>query len=450
MTFEEWKKALFERADREGFSEYEIYYVNTSRIGIGVFEGELDKYSVSESQGISFRGKYAGKMGYAYSEILDEASIDLLVAGAKENAFLLENDEDEVIYGERQPYPEFSGYEESLAQVTPTEKISLAKELEKAAKSQNDRVIRAETSVSDGESLCRIVNSKGLDLSFRSNSLYAAVRTVVRDEENMRNNYSFISTRNYADVHVEELAEEAVRKALEQTGAESVPSGRYRIALKNEIAAQILQTFSVIFQADQVQKGLSLLKDKVGSAIGSKAVTIIDDPLLKEGMASRPFDDEGVASYTKDVLRNGELRSLLYNLKTAAKDGVQTTGNASKGGYSSPVEVSPSNFYVQPGDKDLEGILETLGSGLLITEVQGLHSGANPVSGDFSLAAKGFLIENGKKQKPVEQITIAGNFYRLLENVEEVGSDLKFGSPTGHGAFGSPTLLVKELSVAGK
>ena len=140
---------------------------------------------------------------------------------------------------------------------------------------------------------------------------------------------------------------------------------------------------------------------------------------------------------------------LIYNLKTAKKDGVKSTGNASKASYASPIDISPSNFFIKPGVKSKEELIKTLGQGIFITEVQGLHSGANSVSGDFSLSAKGFEIKDGEKIRPLEQITIAGNFYNMLLDIVEVGADLKFGIPSG-GCYGSPSLIVKELSVAGK
>jgi len=191
---------------------------------------------------------------------------------------------------------------------------------------------------------------------------------------------------------------------------------------------------------------LSLLKGRVGEVIASEAVTLTDDPLLPGGSATCPFDDEGVPAFTKDVVSRGRLTTLLHNLKTARKDGVRTTGNASKAGYAAPVKVSPSNFYFKPGEKPLAALLEDVGEGLVITELSGTHAGANPVSGDFSLLSKGYRIENGKKGRPVEQITVAGNFYDVLKNVRAFADDLKFPS----GSTGSPSCWVGEMSVAGK
>lgn len=450
MTLDEFKVAVFQKAELNGFSEYEIYYCSENSFGMQVFEGEIDKYTVSGNQGLSFRGLYNGKMGYAYTEILDEAAVNFVVNSAKENALVIENEDKEIIYAGDDKYNEFDGFEEKLSKTAVSEKIKLAFDLEVEAKNQNRSVIRAESQIEDGENITQIINSKGLNLSFKSNAIFAVVEPVVKDGERMNSDYAFKAAKSLEEIDAKELAKEAVDKCLAYKGAKTVKSGKYRIALKNGTAATLLQTFSGVFSADNAQKGMSLLKDKLGETIGSKAVTIMDDPLLKEGLNSRPFDAEGVAAYTKEVLKEGELKTLLHNLKTATKEGLKSTGNASKATYSSPVEVAPSNFYFKPGNKNYDEILKTLGNGLLITELQGLHSGANPVSGDFSLAAKGLLIKDGIVERPVEQITVSGNFYELLKNIEELGSDIKFGFPSGRGYFGSPTLIVKELSIAGE
>lgn len=174
-------------------------------------------------------------------------------------------------------------------------------------------------------------------------------------------------------------------------------------------------------------------------------VSLIDDPLLPDGMASRPFDAEGVPSSAHTVVENGVFQTFLYDLKTAHKDGVATTGNANRASAASSVHVAPSNFYLKPGGKSFDALLEGIGEGIVITEVSGLHAGANPVSGDFSLLSKGYTFRNGKRDKAVEQITVAGNFYELLKSVQELANDLAFP----RGGIGSPSVDVGELSISG-
>jgi len=450
MNLNEFKDRLFQRAQEEGFTEYEIYYVEGNSFRVGVYEKEIDQYSVNNTIGLSFRGLYEGKMGYAYTEVLDEDAIELLIQNGKANALAIEKDDMDIIYGGGDSYQSLNSYNEELNKVRAEEKIELALKMEEEALKQSEYVKRTQHCVvSSGQGLRRIINSKGLDLTDRRNSMYAVLIPVVEKDGKMNTGVAFRASNQFSDFDPRSLAQEAVEKALAYIGADSVPSGKYRVALRYDAATDLLATFSDIFSADNAQKGLSLLKGKVGQVIASEKVTIIDDPLMEGGLCSASFDDEGVATYTKAVIEKGKLMTLLHNLKTAKKDGVKTTGNGSKASYASPVDISPFNFYIKPGEKSYEEMLACLDKGLLITELQGMHSGANTVSGDFSLAAKGFWVENGKAVRPVEQITIAGNFYKLLEDVEEVGADLKFDMPAG-ACFGSPTIIVRELSVAGK
>lgn len=178
--------------------------------------------------------------------------------------------------------------------------------------------------------------------------------------------------------------------------------------------------------------------------IAAPCVTLMDDPHMKGGAASRPFDGEGVATRVKQVIEGGRLTTLLHNLKTAKKAGVQTTGNAARG-LKSSITVAPSNFYIKPGEKSLSGLEAEMENGLVVTKLEGLHSGANEISGDFSLLCTGHLVRDGKRVQAVEQVTVAGNFFALLKDIVAVGSDLRFGM----GSVGSPSVRVSSLSIAG-
>ena len=241
-------------------------------------------------------------------------------------------------------------------------------------------------------------------------------------------------------------AKEAAEKTLFMLGAEPVKSGVYRTIFDPYAMGDLLGVFSGIFSSENAQQNMSLLAGREGEKIASDVVTLVDDPLLKGGFESRAFDDEGVACRTLNVVEDGVLRTLLYNLKTARKAGVKSTGSARKAGYAAPVRVAPSNFFFKPGTKSLDELMQDVGEGLVITEVGGLHAGANPMSGDFSLIAEGYTVHEGKKDRPVEQITVAGNFYELLKSIRAVGSDLVFPG----GGIGSPSVDVGELRVSGK
>lgn len=440
-------KELFSKAQEEGFSEYEVYYVDRESLSISVYKEEVEKYNLNNSAGLSFRGKFGDRIGYSYTEILDEDAIEMLVKKAKENVLAIENNDIQFIYEGDKEYKEISTYHEELEDIPADKLINIAISMEKEAKKYCNKVESfSGCSVSYSSGKYGIINSKGLNLSNKSNLLTAYVVPIVKDLDKMYDGCGYVVAKSLNDVKPDKIAKMGVDEALSKIGGTSIASGNYKVIINNEAMVSLLSTFAGIFSGDAVQKGLSLLKDKEGEIIAADIVNLVDDPHLEDGLASVSFDDEGVATLKTYLIKNGKLNSLLHNLKTANKAGVKSTGNGFKSSYASPISVSPTNFYIEPGIDSLEEMTKKINKGLIITDFAGLHSGANSITGDFSLAAKGFYIEDGIKTHPVEQITVAGNFFTLLNNIEEIGSDLKFPMSS----VGSPSIIIKELSIAGE
>ena len=449
MDLNRFKYFVNKAARGKGAGQFELYHSRTDSFRVSIYKGEVDAYDVNTSAGVGLRLIVNGKMGYSYSEKIDESAAEMLVEAAIANASIIDSDE-KSLFMPPGCVSHVDTYNGELSRVTPQQKISLAMDLEKSAFGIDKRVDRIKSCiVGTYDRSVSISNSEGLDLSHKSNGIYAYIIPVAVAGVETKTAVAYRTGRDFGKIDAAELAREAVEEAISYFGAEPVKSGQYSVIFRNDAAADILGVFSGVFIADNVQKGLSLLKGKKGSKIASTAVTIKDAPLLKGGLCSVPFDAEGVATMDKDVVSDGVLTTYLYNLKTAFIDGVKSTGNASRGSYASKVSTSPANFFIAPGPKQLAGIMKDMTDGLYITELQGLHSGANMVSGDFSLAAKGFLVKGGNLDRPVEDITVAGNFFELLQNILETADDLRFGMPSGSACFGSPALLVSGLSIAG-
>ena len=446
MDIKDFKNILFAKAKDEGFSEYEIYYSERKSFSVNIYKEQIEKYQNSETSGFGFRGIYNGKMGYYYSETVDESIIPEVISTAKINAKLLENDEKEFIYEGSSKYPDLDLYNTNLNKLTANDKIDLALKMEKAAYTYDKRITAVNTSlINTGDSSVYIANSKGMELSDKQNYAVAYIGIMAQENNSIKESGEIWIGNDISSFNPIELANTAGKKVINSLCGTSVKSNTYKTIIKNEVVADMLQVFSSAFLADNVQKGFSLLSGKLGEKVYSSKITICDYPLLDNGYATTPFDSEGVASYNKNVVENGILKTYLYNLKTANKDGVQSTGTGFKSSFRGTVGVSTTNFFIQNGITEFEDLLSDINNGLLITDVAGLHSGANSISGDFSLAAEGFLIENGKITAPVEQITIAGNFYNLLSDVKDIGNDLKFNSS----AIGSPSLAFDSIQVAG-
>ncbi len=441
---------IFEKGRQQGLGDMEVYYSAGRSLSLKVFQKELDGYSLSESEGLSLRGVYKGKIGYSYTEKVDESSIDLLLKNVTENATIIDSNDEEFIFEGSKEYKKTDTFNSALESVEESEKIKFVKQLEEEAYKLDERIVSVETCVyGDGYGETIMSNTKGLYLHDKNNIDYTYIVVVAKDKDDIKTGMAYRTGNDFSELDPKEIAGEAVKEALSMLGAKSVKSGEYPVVIRNSAAADLLEAFAGIFSAESVQKNLSLLKGKLNQQIGSEKLTLIDDPFMERGLASKSFDGEGVSCRYKKVIAKGILKTYLHNLKTAKKDGIETTSNASKSSYKSSIGIAPSNFYVEKGEKSLDEIISEMDRGILITELQGLHSGLNSISGDFSLAALGYEIKGGKKSGPVEQITVAGNYFEMLKNIEEVGSDLKFGLP-GDAYIGSPSLKIKKLAIAGE
>ena len=447
MDFKEFKNILFEKALNEGFEDCEIYYTDGEDISITIYEGEVEKYNLDKSFGLSFRGMLNGKMGYSYTEILDDKAIDMLIKNAKEASKCIESTDEQFIYEGDKYYSKVQTYSEKLENIDAAKLIEIALDLEKQTKEYSDKVVNISScKVSYSSSKNGIYNTKGLELSNKGNLIIAYVIPIVEDNNEKQDGIGYKIADSLEEIDTKEIAKQGVKEALSKLGGSTISSGNYKTIIYNEAMASLLETFADIFSGEAAQRGLSLLKGKEGEVIASNIVSIVDDPLLDKGLASTPFDDEGVATFKKDIVSNGVLNTLLHNLKTAHKANVKTTGNGFKASYSSSVSVEPTNFYIEKGEASIKELMKEVKEGIMVTDFAGLHSGANAITGDFSLAAKGFYIKDGKKEYPVEQITVAGNFFDLLKNIKFIGNDLNFPISS----VGAPSVIVEGLSVAGK
>lgn len=448
MNFDSFQKLVTAYANTKNLTAFELYYSRSISQSFNSFGGEIENVSHSSGEGVCFRCLKNGKMGYSSTELYTEDEAERLVDDAISALEIIESDDEEFIFKGAENYAEPLKIDKTMKK--PSEHIKDALEIEKICKEKDARIYAVPYAMTtEGVGETRIINSYGLDLSDEGHMFGMMAQTTAVENEDVKSGFSVSFGRNYNDVSIDKVCEEAVKTAVDSLGASAVPSGKYKTVLSNLCMCDLISTFSSIFSAAAAQKGLSLLKDKEGEKIASDIVTLIDDPRCEKSCTYATFDAEGVPTKLKNVIENGVLKTLLHNLKTANKAGVESTGNAYKGSYASKVSVAPFSLYIKEGEDDLDKILDYTQNGLYITDLSGLHAGADSISGDFSLAASGFLIENGKKTKAVNSITLAGNFFALLKDIEKIGSDLRFSMPSG-GQFGSPCVVVKNLTVAGE
>jgi PmbA protein len=311
--------------------------------------------------------------------------------------------------------------------------------LDQLVHGEDPRVTIVQTMYSETTKSVLLQNTKGLKLYNKVNSAMIGAEVLVKDESDQRSGFDLTITNDWADFELEKLAKTIVEEGTKALGAKPVPSRPYEIILKNDALAILLLVYQTAFSADSVQKGMSLLKGRLHETIGSPLVTIVDDPFLKKSANSRSFDDEGCATKYKELVSKGVLSTYLHNLTTAKKDGLSTTGNGFAG------SVAFVNLKFLPGNESYDQLLGSVKDGLLITSLAGAHAGANPISGDFSLQATGFVIQDGKIGAPVALVTVAGNFISMLKNITGVANDTK----TGYYGITCPSVKIGSLPVSG-
>lgn len=447
MNFEVIKKALLDALKENGVENYEIYYMSSGETSVETLNNEINSFASGNTGGICVRLSVDGKMGYASGELMSENEMANLVSRAIENAKYTEKEDTVGIFAGSENYektncPKFVPYETA--------------ELKALASDIADKIYKTSDKVQNGTSSAamsfefsvRLINSFGLDLENHCGVNAAMAQSVVCENGVFDSAFSFKECKE--DLDVQKMAEDSVNDALEKIGAASVETGKYNTVISGKQMRSILSAFSPAFSSKNAQLGMSLLAGKEGSKVASDTVTITDDP-MREGVSIQTyFDAEGVAAHRKNIVENGVLNTLLYNRETALKAGKESTGNASKGSYESPVGISPYALCIEAGEYSLDQLFEIAGDGVYITEVKGLHAGANAITGDFSIESAGFLIKNGKKAEAIKSFTIAGNFFELLKSIHALSNEVEMGVPTGFTTFGSPAVLIKDMSVAGK
>ena len=435
---------FFKLAKEAGIEECELTISESYSFGFSLFHSEIDQYEVNNGYSISARGLINGKAGSASCDVFNREKAKFLVDEIVKNAKVIENDDPVFIFPGSPKYKKVNTVNKQLKDIPEDRKVQDALKLEKLIKELDNRVIEVSTiAYEESNSTFTILNSNGLKLSQKNNSFFMYAGVVAKNGEEVKSNGSFVFDNDYSKLNIEELAKEAVGNTVSQLGGEACKSADYPVVFDRDAFASLINAYISSADAEEVQKKTSLFIGKLGQKIASKKVTIEDLPLAKT-LFARSFDNEGVATYNKPIIKNGVLQTYLYNLTTAAKDGVESTGN----GFGSAAKsgVSPVFLRMKPGKITLEEMFNKVGNGVYITEINGLHAGLDPQTGNFSLQSSGFLIKDGKKDHPLDVITVSGNLMKLFENIIELSNDSKVFSS----AVECPSVLVKKLSIGGK
>ncbi len=443
---------LKDRLESESLDAFEICFIGERRFSVEARGGEVESFAKVDQRGVAVRALKDHRIGWGSSTDFTASSLDRLVTSVVANVEEAAPSEESVI---PKPVKARKGRESSeggivekkgtpLGEIPESKKIAVAIELERLAKNESPKIARVRQPLYE-ESIRQVMifNSHGINRSASRQIASCEVRAVAEEGPDQESGWDFSFSPRFEDLDVAAAAKSAARRSLSLLGAAPLPTGRYDIVFEPRPAAQLLRVLAHSFFADNVQRGKSAIAGKKGKAIYSPLVTIIDDGLYPDGFGSFPFDDEGVQKRRTILVKEGVVTNWLYDTQRAARDGKLSTGSSHRSSVHKTASIAVSNCCVGQGDTNQAKLMSMAQKGFLITDVMGLHT-ANPVTGDFSLGAEGFQLENGAKGRAVRGVIVAGNIHDLLKRVAAVGTDLKFIAN-----HGSPSIFIPEVQLSG-
>ena len=416
---------------------YEIYVDESKLIELDSKQDELDFAKEEIEAGIGIRVIKDNKIGFAFTSNLNK--ISETAKQSIENTKLNKIDENYSFAEVEKVKDVKKVYDKRFNDLDLNESVELLKSVISQAIDSGCEVTESGFSASAGRSL--ILNSNGVSIENNGTGFGISLSVTIQKDGEVATAYNSASSRFY-DLDGEKLANEVCDLAKSSLNSKPIETDNYNVVLDYYAATGLLQTFITAFDGENVARGRSILKEKIGSEIVNQSLSIIDNPLLEKGMNTTRCDGEGSVSKTTELIKDGVLNSFIYDIYTANKEGVKTTSNGYRGSYLSTPMISPSNLEFKFDEmKDLSEIKK----GVLTTSVLGAHT-ANPISGDFSVEANNaFKIENGEITEPINKAMISGNIFEIMKQVEGLKSEIK-----QYGSFILPKLLVHDLRVVGQ
>ena len=428
----------------EGEEQVEAFAEERSTTSVEAHRGEVEGLTFAESRGVGVRVISDGRLGFAHAADPSVDEVREAVGRARANAAVASPDPFNALPA-AEPLEALDGlFSESLAGMKTDEKVPIALEMERLATSSDPRVRKTE-SVRYGDAIgsVAIASNQGVRADYRATGCWCVVVTLAEQDGDTQTGFSYRIARSIDELKQDEVVAEAVERAARMLGAVKPETAKVPVVLDPVAASAFLGVLTDALSADAVQKQRSLFGPLVGEQVGSSGLTIVDDGRLLDGPSASPFDGEGVPTGRHELLTAGVLQGFMHNTYTARKGDTTSTGNAVRG-YRSTPGVGTTNLFVEPGDRSLEQLLREAEGGVLVQDVSGVHSGANPVSGEFSVGATGLRIAGGAPGEPVREMTIASTIPEMLQSVSALGDELRWFS-----SVGVPYILLREMTLAG-
>jgi PmbA protein len=435
---------LVKNARKAGAAEAEAYAERTRDSSVRVRDGEVEELQQASSKGVGLRVISGGRLGFAYGTDFSKAGLQQLAQRATALAKGAAKDPaNRLPRGAQLGKGAEGDYDPAIAEIAPEWKLSAARAAEQGARAEDARVRKFDsTGAGDFLSESAIASSLGASGESRASYVYVYCSPVAEADGQLQT-ASWSDTRRVLSrlQEPEQVGRTAARRAARMLGAKKPKTSKVPVVFDPQMAAGFIAGLAGAVNGLLVHKKSSFLGALKGKQIAPEHFTLVDDATLPHGIATRPFDGEGVVSQKTSIVENGVLQNFLYDATTARKASARSTGSASRG-WSSLPGIGTSNFYLQNGAQKPEQIIGSVKSGFYVTAMLG--RGADVVTGDYSRGANGIWIENGELAYPVQEVTVSGNLMEMLAGIDAVGDDLDFRSSTA-----APTLRFAELVVSG-
>ena len=427
-----------------GADEAEVFLELNRNLSINVLKSEIETIEEASSQGVGFRVFVEGKMGFSHCNDFSNKSLEDTISRAIAFARLSTQDENNVLTDDKGITQVDDLYDPGIKTELMDKKIKMALDLENLAM-KDPRITKSSgAGYGEGESEIFIGNSNGLLKTYKSSGCYLGVYVVAEKGNQKNTGGEYCSRVFFSDLlPLEEIAAVASKKAIELLDPVMIKTQKAAVIFDPDVARALLGGIISAINGERVMQGASFLKDHLNKQFASPLLTITDDGTRNKNLGSAPFDGEGVPTIKNTLVENGILKSFIYNTKAAKRAGVKSTGNASRGGFSSLPGIGTHNVYVSKGKHTRNEIIAATNKGLLLLEVTGY--GIDSVSGNFSGGASGLWIENGELIHPVKGVTIAGHAFDILNSIDMMGTDLDMNRTNT-----APTFRIAEVQIGGK
>jgi len=444
MKYIDLTEKLVKKCISLGADAAEVFLETNRNLSINVLKSEIETIEEASSQGVGFRIFVDGKMGFSHCNDLDNRALEDTISRAIAFAKLSSPDENNVLTDDKGITAIADLYDPGIAAESMDKKIKMALDLEKLAM-KDPRITKSSgAGYGEGESEVFIANSGGIVKSYKSSGCSVGVSVVAEKGDQKNTGGEYCSRVFFSDlVPLEEVAAVASKKAIELLDPVMIKTQKAAIIFDPDVARSLLGGIISAINGERVLQGASFLKDYLNKQFASPLLTMTDDGTRQRSLGSAPFDGEGVPTIKNILVENGVLKSFIYNTKAARRAGVKSTGNASRGGFSSLPGIGTHNVYVSTGKHTRNEIIAATKRGLLLLEVTGY--GIDSVSGNFSGGASGLWIENGEIVHPVKGVTIAGRAFDILNAIDMMGNDIDMNRTNA-----APTFRVTEMQIGGK